>query len=31
PVLQKLIKAYHSDEVKKFIEEKFQGSVVPAW
>ncbi|MBX6395842.1 MAG: MetQ/NlpA family ABC transporter substrate-binding protein [Alicyclobacillaceae bacterium] len=31
PAVQKLIKAYHSDEVKKFIEEKFQGSVIPAW
>ncbi len=30
-VLKKLIKAYHSDEVKQFIEEQFQGSVVPAW
>lgn len=31
PVLQKLIKAYHSDEVKQFIEETFQGSVIPSW
>lgn len=31
PVLDKLIKAYHSDEVKQFIEEEFAGSVVPSW
>jgi D-methionine transport system substrate-binding protein len=31
PVLEKLIKAYHSDEVKQFIEETFEGSVVPSW
>ncbi|OQM45933.1 metal ABC transporter substrate-binding protein [Anoxybacillus sp. UARK-01] len=29
--IQKLIKAYHSDEVKKFIEDKFEGSVIPGW
>lgn len=31
PEFEKLVKAYHSDEVKKFIEENFQGSVVPSW
>jgi D-methionine transport system substrate-binding protein len=31
PVLKKLIKAYHSDEVKQFIDETFEGSVVPSW
>lgn len=31
PVLDKLIKAYHSDEVKQFIEETFEGSVVASW
>lgn len=31
PVLDKLIKYYHSDEVKQFIEETFQGSVIPSW
>lgn len=31
PVLERLIKAYHSDEVKQFINEQFKGSVVPAW
>jgi D-methionine transport system substrate-binding protein len=30
-VLEKLIKAYHSEEVKKFIEETFEGSVVASW
>lgn len=29
--IKKLIKAYHSEEVKKFIEDKFKGSVIPAW
>jgi D-methionine transport system substrate-binding protein len=31
PAVQKLIKAYHSDEVKTFIQEHFKGSVAPAW
>lgn len=31
PVLQKLIKAYQNDEVKQFIEDTFQGSVVATW
>lgn len=31
PVLDKLIKAYHSDEVKQFVEEEFSGSVIPSW
>ena len=31
PVFQKLIKAYHSDEVKKFIEEKYKGTVITSW
>lgn len=31
PAFQKLIKAYHSDEVKKYINEHFQGSVVATW
>jgi D-methionine transport system substrate-binding protein len=31
PVLEKLKQAYHSDEVKAFIEENFQGSVLPSW
>lgn len=29
--VQKLVKAYQSDEVKKFIEEHFEGSVIPVW
>jgi len=29
--VKKLLQYYHSDEVKQFIEETFQGSVVPAW
>ncbi|CAM4372967.1 dioxygenase [Bacillus manliponensis] len=29
--LKKLKKAYHSKEVKEFIEEKFDGSVLPSW
>lgn len=31
PAVKKLIKAYQSDEVKKFIEEHFKGSVSAAW
>lgn len=31
PVIAKLIKAYHSDEVKQFIEDTFEGSVVASW
>jgi D-methionine transport system substrate-binding protein len=31
PVFQKLVKAYQSDEVKKFIADHFKGSVVAAW
>lgn len=31
PDIQKLIKAYQSDEVKKFITEHFKGAVVAAW
>lgn len=31
PEIQKLIKAYQSPEVKQFIENKFQGSVVASW
>lgn len=30
-VVQQFIDLYHSDEVKKFIEEKFDGSVYPSW
>jgi D-methionine transport system substrate-binding protein len=30
-VLQKLINAYHSEEVKQFVEDTFEGSVVPSW
>ncbi|MDF2564300.1 MAG: metQ 4, partial [Massilibacillus sp.] len=31
PVYKKFIKAYQSDEVKKFIEEHFKGSTIAAW
>ncbi len=31
PAVQKLIAAYHSDEVKNFIQEHFKGSVAAAW
>lgn len=31
PVLEKLRKAYQSEEVKQFIEEEFGGSVIPSW
>ncbi|KAB7707849.1 MetQ/NlpA family lipoprotein [Bacillus aerolatus] len=29
--VKKFVGYYHSDEVKKFIEEEFSGSVVPSW
>lgn len=31
PVFKKLIKAYHSDEVKRYLVEHFNGSILPAW
>ncbi|WP_378954918.1 MetQ/NlpA family ABC transporter substrate-binding protein [Pelosinus sp. sgz500959] len=31
PAIQKLIKAYHSDEVKAFIKDHFKGSVAVGW
>lgn len=31
PWVQTLVDAYHTDEVKAFIEERFGGSVVPGW
>ena len=31
PVFKKLIKAYHSDEVKAFVDQHFKGSVVVVW
>ncbi|MFE9858319.1 MetQ/NlpA family ABC transporter substrate-binding protein [Streptomyces sp. NPDC005780] len=31
PRVEKLVKLLHSDEVKKFIEDSYQGSVVPAF
>lgn len=31
PWVQKLVKAYQSDEVKRFIAERFKGAVNPAW
>lgn len=31
PRVQKLVKLLHSDEVKKFIEDTYQGSIVPAF
>jgi D-methionine transport system substrate-binding protein len=31
PAMQKLAKALHSDAVRDFIAEKYQGAVVPAF
>jgi len=31
PLYQKFVKAYQSDEVKKYVTEQFQGSVIVAW
>lgn len=30
-VVQQFIDLYHSDEVKAFVEENFEGSVIPSW
>lgn len=31
PTIKKFVKAYQSDEVKKFIEKKYEGSIIPSW
>ncbi|MFT9817343.1 MetQ/NlpA family ABC transporter substrate-binding protein [Lysinibacillus sp. NPDC056185] len=31
PTIKKFVEAYQSDEVRNFIEEEFQGSVIPSW
>lgn len=31
PWVAKLVKAYHSPEVKKFVQEKYKGSVITSW
>ena len=31
PAIKKLVEIYRSEEVKKFIEENFDGSVLPSW
>ncbi|MFJ7982825.1 MetQ/NlpA family ABC transporter substrate-binding protein [Lysinibacillus xylanilyticus] len=31
PTIKKFVEAYQSDEVRKFIEEEFKGSVIPSW
>ncbi|WP_169087462.1 MetQ/NlpA family ABC transporter substrate-binding protein [Paenibacillus sp. PL91] len=31
PIFQRLIKAYHSDQVKKFVEEKYGTYIVASW
>ncbi|GAA0591362.1 MetQ/NlpA family ABC transporter substrate-binding protein [Virgibacillus siamensis] len=31
PTLKKLVDIYHSPEVKQFIKEKYNGSVIPSW
>lgn len=31
PAFKKLVEAYRSEEVKKFIEDKFEGAVLPSW
>ncbi|WP_107948300.1 MetQ/NlpA family ABC transporter substrate-binding protein [Lysinibacillus parviboronicapiens] len=31
PTIKKFVDAYQSDEVRKFIEEEFDGSVIPSW
>ncbi|RFU67322.1 MetQ/NlpA family ABC transporter substrate-binding protein [Peribacillus saganii] len=31
PAVKKVLKAFHTDEVKAFIEEEFKGSILPGW
>ena len=31
PTIKELVAAYHDPAVKTFIEEKYHGSVIPAW
>ncbi|MFD1608204.1 MetQ/NlpA family ABC transporter substrate-binding protein [Oceanobacillus luteolus] len=31
PTVEKFVQAYQSDKVKTFIEEEFQGSIIPSW
>ena len=31
PLYKKFLKAYQSEEVKKFVTEQFKGSVIVAW
>ena len=31
PVFQKVITAYHSEEVKQFVTDSYNGSILPAW
>jgi len=31
PVFQKLVEAYHSEQVRQFVEERFEGAVIPGW
>lgn len=31
PVFQRLIKAYHSEDIKKYLSDHFNGSILPAW
>lgn len=31
PALDKLIKAYHTDEVKQFVEDEFAGAIITGW
>ena len=31
PTVEKFVQAYQSDKVKTFIEEEFQGSIIPRW
>lgn len=31
PTVKKLVDSYQSDEVKQFIEEEFEGSIIPSW
>jgi D-methionine transport system substrate-binding protein len=31
PAIERLVNAYQSDRVKEFVEEEFEGSIIPSW
>lgn len=31
PTIERFVNAYHTDKVKEFVEEEFEGSIIPTW